>query len=103
MNKRHFSENVVNAQPWKHGLSLKAVGLLCILLDLVDSGDCDLSLASLVRLAQENGMGDGRDSIRNAISELERKGFLARQREREANGTLVGTEWWISDTPVFSK
>lgn len=48
-------------------------------------------------------MGDGRDSIRNAISELERKGFLARQREREANGTLVGTEWWISDTPVFSK
>jgi hypothetical protein len=88
---------------WRHGLSLKATGLLCLLLDLKSAEDWEPSLTSIVELARLHQISDGRDSIRTAIAELESKGFLSRQRERDGNGTLTGTQWHISDQPVFSK
>jgi hypothetical protein len=85
---------------WQHGLSLKALGLLYILLDLSQIPTWEFSLAGMVALAEQNGMGDGRDSLRTAISELEGKGFLQRQRERTEEGTLAGSQWLVSDQPM---
>ena len=85
---------------WQHGLSLKALGLLYILLDLSQIPTWEFSLTGMVALAEQNGMGDGRDSLRTAISELEAKGFLQRQRERTEEGTLAGSQWLVSDQPM---
>jgi hypothetical protein len=85
---------------WRQGLSLKAIGLLCVLLDLSQLPDWEFSLAGLVALSEQNGMGDGRDSIRSAIAELEAKGLLLRERERGEGGTLAGTRWLVSDQPM---
>jgi hypothetical protein len=87
---------------WGHGLSLKALGLLYILLDLSQIPAWEFSLAGMVALAEQNGMGDGRDSLRTAIGELEAKGFLRRQRERTGEGTLAGSQWLVSDQPMGS-
>lgn len=90
---------ILNHGIWRHGLSMKALGLLYILMDLSQLPDWEFSCAGLTALAAQHGMGDGRDSIRSGIAELESKGFLQRQRERGSDGTLAGTQWLVSDEP----
>lgn len=88
---------------WQHGLGLKALGLLYVLLDLTQLPDWEFSLNGLVALSRQHGMGDGRDSIRTAIAELEEKAFLVRERERNADGQLGSSNWLISDAPIPSE
>lgn len=85
---------------WRHGLSLKTMGLLYMLLDLAELPDWEFSLQGLVALAQQHDMGDGRDAIRTAIAELEDKAFLVRQRDRSDVGRLGGSQWLVSDAPM---
>ncbi len=85
---------------WRHGLGLKALGLLYMLLDLAELPDWEFTLEGLLGVSRQHGMGDGRDSIRTAISELEDHGFLVRDRDRSEAGQLGASQWWISDSPI---
>lgn len=75
-------------------LSLKAIGLLTIILSLLD--DWDFSLNGLVKIRKE-----GIDAIRSAIRELEDKGYLQKTAIRNENGRFGKTEYEVSETPRF--
>jgi len=73
-------------------LSLKAKGLLSLMLSLPDNWD--YTLAGLVYICK-----DGIASIRTTIMELEEKGYLLRCRLRNEKGQLVDTEYAIHEMP----
>ncbi|MDD3212130.1 MAG: DUF6017 domain-containing protein [Eubacteriales bacterium] len=82
-------------------LSLKAKGLLSIMLSLPD--EWDYTLRGLAAISKE-----GVDAIRQAIRELEEAGYIVRARSRNDKGQLSGTEYVIyehpqsvSDSPVL--
>ena len=74
-------------------LSLKAKGLLTLILSLPP--DWDMTLKGLVSLS-----GDGVDSVRSGIQELEKAGYLRRSRSRNNLGQLLCTEYTISEHAV---
>lgn len=73
-------------------LTLKAKGLMSVLLSLPD--DWDYTLAGLARISRE-----GVDAIREAIKELERAGYVIRNRVRNEKGQLTDTEYVIYEQP----
>ena len=73
-------------------LSLKAKGLLSLVLSLPD--DWDYSLKGLVSISVE-----GIDAIRQAVAELEEQGYVVRERVRDEKGCLRGTEYVIYEQP----
>ena len=77
------------------GLSLKAKGLLSLMLSLPE--DWDYTLSGLARISLE-----GKDAIRAAVVELEKAGYVTRSRVRNEKGHLLGTEYIIREQPVFS-
>ena len=76
-------------------LSLKAKGLLSLMLSLPETWD--YTLAGLARISLE-----GKDAIRAAVVELEKAGYVTRSRVRNEKGHLQGTEYVIRERPVFS-
>ena len=76
-------------------LSLKAKGLLSLMLSLPENWDYTLS--GLARISLE-----GKDAIRAAVNELEKAGYIARSRMRDEKGRLSGAEYIIREQPVFS-
>lgn len=74
-------------------LSLKAKGLLSVMLSLPD--DWDYTLAGLAHISKE-----GVDAIREGVRELEAAGYIVRQRIRNAKGQLTSTEYVIHEQPV---
>jgi hypothetical protein len=76
-------------------MSLKAKGLLSLMLSLPD--DWDYSLAGLTTQAK-----DGRDSIANTLLELEEFGYLTRSRVTDSCGRFVGYDYNIYETPQDS-
>lgn len=74
-------------------LSLKAKGLLTLILSLPH--DWDMTLKGLVSLS-----GDGVDSVRSGIQELEKAGYLRRSRSRNNLGQLLCTEYTIYEHAV---
>ena len=66
-------------------LTLKAKGLMSVLLSLPD--DWDYTLVGLSRISRE-----GVDAIREAVKELERAGYVIRNRVRNETGQLTDTE-----------
>lgn len=79
-------------------LSLKAKGLLTVCLSLPD--DWDYSIAGLVTLSS-----DGRDSVTNALKELEKLGFLNIEKSR-IKGTFARFYTFYEnpdDNPLFNK
>lgn len=75
-----------------HTLSLKAKGLLSQMLSLPE--DWDYTLKGLAQINKESI-----DAIREAVRELERAGYIARSRERDARGCLRGTVYTIYEQP----
>lgn len=73
-------------------MSLKAKGLLCLMLSLPD--DWDYSLEGLTALSH-----DGRDSVRSALTELERLNHFKRVQLND-NGKFNGVEYIISEEPM---
>ena len=73
-------------------LSLKAKGLLCLMLSLPDGWDY-----SIKGLATLNS--DGETSVRNTIKELEEHRYVVRKRVYE-NGKIADWEYHIYETPV---
>ena len=73
-------------------LSLKAKGLLSLMLSLPE--DWDYTMKGLARICK-----DGIDSISGGIRELERHGYLVRARVRNENGQLGSIEYTILEQP----
>lgn len=73
-------------------LSLKAKGLLSLMLSLPDNWD--YTMKGLARICK-----DGVDSISGGIRELEARGYLIRERVRGANGQLGSIEYTILEQP----
>ena len=74
-------------------LSLKAKGLLSLMLSLPE--DWDYTTKGLACICK-----DGVDSIASALKELEQHGYLTRQRVRYENGRLGDIEYTIHERPV---
>ena len=87
MSNSHFREK---------GMSLKAKGLLSLMLSLPDSWD--YSIAGLVTLSK-----DGKDSVMGALTELENFGYLIRTRTKDESGRFAGYEYDIFENPQTAK
>ena len=74
-------------------LSLKAKGLLSLMLSLPENWD--YTMKGLARICK-----DGIDSISGGIRELEEHGYLIRERVRGANGQLGSIEYTILEQPI---
>lgn len=74
-------------------LSLKAKGLLSLMLSLPE--DWDYTTKGLACICK-----DGVDSICSTLKELEQNGYLTRQRIRFENGRLGDIEYTIHERPV---
>lgn len=76
-------------------LSLKAKGLLCIMLSLPDGWH--YTLAGLASLS-----ADGLDATRNALKELETAGYYSR-RQTKVDGKFSDAEYVIRECPTSEK
>lgn len=74
-------------------LSLKDFGLLIKLLSLPD--DWKFSEKGLEKILKK----DGQTSIRTAVKNLEKYGYLRRERVREKNGQVSDVVWYIYEEP----
>ena len=83
MSNFHFKEK---------GMSLKAKGLLSLMLSLPD--DWNYSISGLVKLSK-----DGKDSVMSALTELEKFGYLTRLRTINNKGQFSGVEYHIFEEP----
>lgn len=83
MSNHHFKEKK---------MSLKAKGLLSLMLSLPD--DWDYSISGLATLSK-----DGKDSIMSALAELEKFGYLTRTRLTNEKGQFAGVEYNIFEVP----
>ena len=83
MSNHHFKEKK---------MSLKAKGLLSLMLSLPD--DWDYSISGLATLSK-----DGKDSIMSALAELEKFGYLTRTRLTNEKGQFAGIEYNIFEIP----
>jgi hypothetical protein len=83
MSNHHFKEKK---------MSLKAKGLLSLMLSLPD--DWDYSISGLATLSK-----DGKDSIMSALGELEKFGYLSRKRITNDKGQFAGVEYNIFEVP----
>lgn len=77
-------------------MSLKAKGLLSLMLSLPDTWD--YSIAGLVTLSK-----DGKDSVMSALTELEKFGYLTRRRVTNSKGQFDGVEYTIYEEPQKEK
>lgn len=83
MSNFHFKEKK---------MSLKAKGLLSLMLSLPD--DWNYSISGLVTLSK-----DGKDSVMSALGELEKFGYLTRERQVDSKGRFAGIEYNIYEEP----
>ena len=70
------------------GLSLKSKGLLSMMLSLPE--DWNYTTRGLAKICKE-----GTDSIGSALKELERTGYIVRNRLRDSKGKIVDVEYVI--------
>ena len=73
-------------------LSLKSKGLLSMMLSLPE--DWNYTTRGLAKICKE-----GTDSISSALKELERAGYIVRNRLRDRKGKIVDVEYVIYETP----
>ena len=83
MSNTHFKDNE---------MSLKAKGLLSLMLSLPDNWD--YSINGLVTLSK-----DGRDSVMNTLTELEDFGYLSRTQITNEKGQFAGYQYDIFENP----
>lgn len=74
-------------------ISLKAKGLLSVMLSLPDNWDYTIKGLSIINK-------EGLDAIRSTIHELELAGYVERQRTRDTRGRFHTSEYIIREKPV---
>ena len=77
---------------WNRKLSVKAKGLLSQMLCMPPNWE--FSIAGLAAIN-----ADGKYSIRSAINELERAGYLVRHQHTDDSGKFVRNEYWLYEEP----
>ena len=77
-------------------LSMKAKGLLSMILSLPDTWDYTLSGLSVIS-------SEGICAIRNTIHELENRGYIKRRRLRNEKGQVKNTEYVIYEHPQIEE
>lgn len=87
MSNYHFKEK---------DMSLKAKGLLSLMLSLPD--DWNYNISGLVKLSK-----DGKDSVMSALGELEKFGYLRRDRTTDNKGRFSGIIYNIFEEPQPEK
>lgn len=87
MSNYHFKEKE---------MSLKAKGLLSLMLSLPDTWN--YSVSGLVSLSK-----DGKDGVMSALGELEKFGYLSRRRVQNEKGQFSGVEYHIFEIPQAEK
>ena len=87
MSNAHFKERE---------MSLKAKGLLSLMLSLPD--EWDYSVSGLVSLSK-----DGKDSTTKALTELEHLGYVRRIRATDSKGRFTGYDYDIYENPQTEK
>lgn len=92
VNKSKDYTVMANHHLRNRGLSLKAKGLLSLMLSLPD--DWDYTTKGLACICK-----DGVDSICATIKELEKAGYVKRRRLRDAQGRLSDLEYTILEKP----
>lgn len=75
-------------------LSLKAKGLLSMLLSLPESWN--YSVRGLATISRE-----GKDGILSALQELEKSGYLVHKQRRGASGKMEHIEYVIFEQPIY--
>lgn len=83
MSNRHFKNK---------NLSLKAKGLLSLMLSLPE--EWDYTLKGLAHINKE-----GVDAVRTAVIELENEGYIVRKQTRNENGQMGASEYIIYESP----
>lgn len=80
------------------GLSLKSKGLLSMMLSLPE--DWNYTTRGLAKICKE-----GTDSIGSALKELERAGYIVRNRLRDSKGKIVDVGFYVgldeAGNPMF--
>lgn len=76
------------------GMSLKAIGLLSIMLSLPENWDYSVSGLSAIRK-------ESRNTINEILKELEKFGYLNRTRIRDEKGKIVEVEYTIYESPYL--
>ena len=74
-------------------ISLKAKGLLSVMLSLPDNWDYTIKGLSCINK-------EGLDSIRSTIQELELAGYIERRRTRDTRGRFFTSEYIIREKPI---
>lgn len=83
MGKVHFKEQ---------NMSLKAIGLLSLMLSLPE--DWDYSVAGFAAIRKES-----RNTINSIMNELEEFGYLERTQQRDSKGIITGYNYDIYEEP----
>ena len=92
VEKTHDYTIMANHHLKNRALSLKAKGLLSIMLSLPETWNYTTrGLAAICR--------EGVDSIGSTLRELERAGYIVRYRLRDERGRITDTEYVIYETP----
>lgn len=92
INKTRDYTVMSNAHFREREMSLKAKGLLSMMLSLPD--EWDYSIAGLCTLSK-----DGKDSVMNALAELEEFGYLLRTRLTDDKGRFAGYDYDVYENP----
>ena len=75
-------------------LSFKAKGLMSFMLSLPEKWDYSITGLSMFGT-------DKIDSVRNALKELEKQGYVRVERVRDNKGMLRGTEYTVMEKPIL--
>ena len=92
VNRNKNYTHMANYHFRERGLSLKAKGLLSLMLSLPE--EWDYSINGLATLSK-----DGKDSVMNTLTELEQFGYLKRTKTIDGKGRFAGYDYDIFEKP----
>ncbi len=92
VNRNKNYTHMANYHFREKGMSLRAKGLLSLMLSLPE--EWDYSANGLAVLSK-----DGKDSVKKALVELEQLGYLKRTRATDAQGRFTGYDYDIFEKP----
>jgi len=95
--KRENPYVMISKEPLHNSvLSFKAKGLLTYLLSLPE--DWQVNIAHLTKVSS-----DGKSSVRSAIEELEKAGYIEKRQAKSENGRFQKIEYFVYENPQLKQ